>query len=60
MRRLDEFEIIATIRRDQEKKYDSKDFEKRMDFLLGLGIRTFRINVGKWDESEFRLLCEDI
>ena len=55
------FEIIATIRRDQEKRSDIQAYSDRIKFLiLELGITTFRINVGKWNTSEFEILVKDV
>lgn len=55
------FDVIATIRRDQEKKNDAKAHLKRIKYLmLNLNITTFRINVGKWDEKEFDTLVRDV
>lgn len=54
-------DIIATIRRDQEKKNDTKAHLNRIKYLmLKLNIMTFRINVSKWDEKEFDTLIEDV
>lgn len=47
-------DVIATIRRDQEKKNDTEAHLQRIKYLmLELNIIIFRINVGKWNEEEF-------
>lgn len=55
------FEVIATIRRDQELKNNIEDYLKRIKYLmLDLNVTAFRINVGKWDTKEFGTLIEDV
>lgn len=55
------FDIIATIRRDQERKNDTKSYSRRINYLINdLNINVFRINVGKWNEEEFETLIEDV
>ena len=54
-------DVIATIRRDQEKKNDTEAHLQRIKYLmLELNIMIFRINVGKWNEEEFNTLIEDV
>lgn len=54
-------DVIATVRRDQENLTDTNDYKKRIEYLMvQLNITNFRINVGKWDASEFGTLIEDV
>lgn len=53
-------EIIATVRRDNEKFNDQTHFLRKIDLLVNHGVTMFRFNMGKWESEEFDQLEYDI
>lgn len=53
-------EIIATVRRDNEKFNDQMHFLRKIDLLVNHGVTMFRFNMGKWEKEEFNQLEYDI